>query len=246
MKLIADRTEELQQGILRNPSLLKELSQTVAKVIGEKIALPTDTTYVFVPRVYSRPTFWPEVYAMASVLEHIPFGGAGPIDPQIAKYLEKDRMAHHATKDSTSESNPTSMREDILKNPKLFMPLSEAIAKVLANHNVTFKANETFSFIPVVVKKPIFNGQVTAVAPLAENSIWELNHTEELDVVLDPGIIINGIPAPDLLVALEQQRIGWNSTALIYNFISFSSSMGGGERIKDLSLSHAFFQLPIS
>ena len=231
MKVIRKRTEELQQAIIRNPNLLKDLSQTVAEVIGERIQLPENATYVFVPRVYSRPAFWPEVYAMASIWERIPFGGAGPMDPQIAIRLDKDRIAYQAIKDPTPEpcrpsSGPTpepsqpSLREDILRNSDLFVPLSMAIAKVLANHNITFNTNETFAFIPVAVIKPVFTGQIAAGTPMpippslpammmAEQRMWRLYYAEEFDLELDPGVIIDGIPAPELLVALEQQRIGF-------------------------------------
>jgi hypothetical protein len=86
--MIPKRSEELRQTILGSPALLKALSEKVADVLGDSVALPENTTYVFVPRVYSRPTFWPEVYATASVRERIPFGGAGPLDPEIAKVMD--------------------------------------------------------------------------------------------------------------------------------------------------------------
>lgn len=228
MKVIRKRSEELQQAIIRNRKLLKDLSDTVAEVMSNKIELPQNVTYVFVPRVYTRPAFWPEVYAMASIWDYIPFGGAGPMDPQIAIHLEKGRLAYKAdptpepaqsSLGPTPEPSQPSLRESILGNPDLFMPLSEAIAKVLANHNITFNTNETFAFIPVAVKKPIFKGQLPTGIPLnnphslpammiAEQRMWwRLYYVEEFDIEIDPGTIIDGIPAPELLVALEQQRL---------------------------------------
>ena len=142
------------------------------------------------------------------------------MDPQIAIHLDKDRIAYQAVEDPTPEPIQPNLREDILRNSDLFVPLSEAIAKVLANHNITFNTNETFAFIPVSVIKPVFTGQITAGTPMpippslpamlmAEQRMWKLYYAEEFDLELDPGVIIDGIPAPELLVALEQQRIGF-------------------------------------
>lgn len=216
MKTIRKRSEELQQTILDSPALLKDLSEKVAEVLGNRITLPENATYVFVPKVYSRPTFWPEVYATASLRERIPFGGAGPLDPQIAKQLNEGRITYQMAKDPTPEPSRSSLRMDILRNPELFLQLSEAFAGVLAEHGVTFNKDETFAFIPVVVKKPVFAGQLAAGTPLpdppamyatmiAAHSLWEHYHIEEFE--FDPGVIIDGIPAPEILLALEQQRI---------------------------------------
>ncbi len=218
MKLIHKRSEELQQTILGSPALLKELSEKVAEVLDDRIKLPENATYVFVPRVYSQPTFWPEVYATASVREYIPFGGAGPLDPQIAHKLNEGRITYQAVKDSNPLPARPSLRMDILRSPELFLQLSETLAGVLAEHGVTFGKEETFAFVPVVVKKPLFAGQLAAATPFplpspaavivaAAHRMWEHYHFEEFEFEFDPGVIIDGIPAPEILLALEQQRI---------------------------------------
>jgi hypothetical protein len=221
MKVIEKRSEELQQAILSNPALLSELSEKVAGVLGGRVSLPEGATYVFVPRVYSRPTFWPEVYATASVSEYIPFGGAGPMDPHVARQLNEMRISFQAVKDPTPEPAGSSfLRKEILRNPELFMQLSETIAGVLEQHGVGFAKDETFAFIPVVVNKPIFSSQPTWGTPMpippskpvmraAVGSAMAHFDYYEFEYEFDPGTIINGIPAPEILQALEQQRIAY-------------------------------------
>lgn len=221
MKVIEKRSEELQQAILSNPALLSELSEKVAGVMGGRVTLPEGTTYVFVPRVYSRPTFWPEVYATASVRERIPLGGAGPLDPQIAKRLNETRISSQAVEDPTPEPASSSfLRTEILRNPELFMQLSETIAEVLAQHGVGVAKDETFAFIPVAVSKPVFSSQLTWTTPLplppskpvmraAVGSAMAHFDYYDFEYEFDPGTIINGIPAPEILQALEQQRIAY-------------------------------------
>lgn len=222
MKILQKRSKELQQSIVRNQDLLKDLSHIIDKMMSGRIELPDDKTYVFVPRVYSRPVFWPEIYTAASIRERIPFGGAGPLDPQLAVLLDKDRISTARILDPTPEPAKTDLRTQILNDPKLFLQLSEALTEVLSKHDVSFEANETFAFIPVVVDKPMFKGQLAAGTPMpippsvqamimAERRLWEIHLTEELEfdfeIEFDPGVIIDGIPAPEILVALEQVRI---------------------------------------
>jgi hypothetical protein len=222
MKVNQKRSEELQQTILTSPDLLRELSEKVAGVLGDRVTLSEGATYVFVPRVYSRPTFWPEVYATASIIERIPFGGAGPLDPQVAKQLNEMRVAYQTVEDPSPEPANSRLRREILHNPELFLQLSETLAEVLTQHGVTFAKDETYAFIPVIVKKPVFSGQLAWGTPMpippsrpamrvasdrvvAHFDYYEFNF--EFEYELDPGTIIDGIPAPEILQALEQQRI---------------------------------------
>ena len=118
MKMIPKRSEELRQSILGSPALLKALSEKVADVLGDSVALPENTTYVFVPRVYSRPTFWPEVYATASVRERIPFGGAGPLDPEIAKVMDQERITYQSKEEPGSPRCSPSTAGGSITTPK--------------------------------------------------------------------------------------------------------------------------------
>jgi len=229
MKEIRNRSDELQQTILGSPALLKALSEKVAAVLGDRVELPDDTTYVFVPKVYSRPTFWPEVYATGSKLEVIPFGGAGPLDPEIAKVMDQERITYQTQQEPGTDPTPwklgpdpvpwrSALRRAILRSPELFMQLSESMAAVLAEHGVTFARDETFAFVPVLVKKPVFAGEMAAsptlplppprlAARFAVHAGWAHHHADEFVWEFDPGVIIDGIPAPEILQALEQQRI---------------------------------------
>ena len=227
MKEIRKRSEELQQTILGSPALLQALSDKVAAVLGDRVELPDNTTYVFVPKVYSRPTFWPEVYATGSKLEVIPFGGAGPLDPEIAKIMDQERITYQAQQEPDPEPwkagpDPTpwrsALRKAILRSPELFMQLSESMTAVLAEHGVTFARDETFAFVPVLVKKPVFAGDMVAsptlplppprlAAHLAVHAEWLHHHLDEYEWEFDPGVIIDGIPAPEILVALEKMRL---------------------------------------
>lgn len=220
MKVIRKRSEELQETILGNPQLLKALSDKIAEVLGDRIKLPGNATYVFVPQVYRRPTFWPEVYAAPSSVVYIPFGGAGPLDPHFALKLDQDRIAHQIPQHMVRDANPlpakvVNMRMEILRDPELFLPLSEGLAGVLAEHGIKFARDETYAFIPVMVKKPLFSGELVAINPQPEppgilfHGIWQHHHAEELEYEFDPGVIIDGIPAPEVLQALEQQRIAY-------------------------------------
>jgi hypothetical protein len=227
MKINRKRSEELQQTIMSSPALMRELSEKVAELLGDHIALAEGTSYVFVPRVYTRPVFWPEVYTAASVVERIPYGVAGPLDPLIAKRLNKMRFSYKAVTDPTPEpAGPTPqpsaalLRKAIMNKPELFMQLSESIAEVLTQHGVTFAKDETFAFIPVVVNRPLFNGQLAATTPIPVpptkpahlvalgNAMVEIED-DGFDFGTIPGVIINGIPAPEILLALEKQRIAY-------------------------------------
>nr|MCU0296526.1 hypothetical protein [Candidatus Nanopelagicales bacterium] len=65
MKELTERSRELQDNILRNQALLRDLSERVAQVLKGQVELPEDTMYLFVPKVYRRPLFLPEVYMTA-------------------------------------------------------------------------------------------------------------------------------------------------------------------------------------
>lgn len=224
MKVLPKRSEELQQAIVRNQKLLDNLSNRIAEVLKENgIKLADDYTYVFVPQVYRKPVFRPEIYiAASSRIPFPPIGVAGPLDPQFAVIINKDRISKATINAPVSEPGLPSLRKDILKNPDLFLALSESIAEIFSKHNIKFSVDETFAFIPLVVEKPFFEGQLTADESLPIKSAhsllragmdknWPQLQVESFDwdSIFDPGVIIDGIPAPEILVALERQRIGF-------------------------------------
>jgi len=133
---------------------LRDLSETISGILKGKVKLEEDETYAFVPLVYKKPTFSPEIFTSAVPIEKIPFGGAGPLDPDILVVLEKFRLRN-------DDPVPIrSLRKQILGNRALLKELSEGIFRVLTEHGVAFETDETYAFMPVVFKKPVFDHEL--------------------------------------------------------------------------------------
>jgi len=147
------RSEELRDRIIKDEKLLRDLSETISGILKGKVKLEEDETFAFVPLVYKKPVFAPEIFISESTspIEKIPsFGIAGPYDPDILNVLEKYRLR-------ADDPVPIkSLREQILGNRALLKELSEGISKVLMQHGVAFETDETYAFLPVVFKKPVF------------------------------------------------------------------------------------------
>lgn len=220
MKELTERSRELQDTILRNPSLLKDLSERVAELLKGKVELPEDSVYLFMPKVYRRPLFLPEVYMMAVDLDRLPHGPwpkpgpfPGPLDPWLVHLLEKARIkdapipVSHAAKQADPTPEPAGeLHQQILANPTLFVTLSEGIAEVLARHGVSLGQDETYAFEAVTLRRPVFGGELaTPVIPLppprATLAPWAATpiHLPRW---------YQGIPPVEMLVALERLRLG--------------------------------------
>jgi hypothetical protein len=153
MKELVNRSQEFQESILRNPALLKELSERIAEILDEQ------------------------------------------------------RIAY---KDPTPEP-AGDLRRQILQNPELFAELSQAIGEVLKHHGLTLAKGETFGFLPAMKTKPIFIGEVmTPLIPLPppKTKRWDGYHQWEQFPEIRRWF--DGIPAPEVLVAIEKQRIAHN------------------------------------
>ena len=149
-----ERSEELRDIIIKDEKLLRDLSETISGILKGKVKLEEDETYAFVPLVYKKPTFSPEIFTSAVPIEKIPFGGAGPLDPDILVVLEKFRLRN-------DDPVPIrSLRKQILGNRALLKELSEGIFRVLTEHGVAFETDETYAFMPVVFKKPVFDHEL--------------------------------------------------------------------------------------
>ena len=156
-----ERSEELRNNIIKNEKLLRELSETISGILKGKVKLNDDETFAFVPLVYKKPVFMPEIFASVDSIAKIPsFGIAGPLDPDILDVLEKFRVKY-------DDPVPIkSLREQILSNKVLLNELSISILEVLREHGVAFESDETYAFMPVVFKKPIFGPELFASLPL--------------------------------------------------------------------------------
>jgi hypothetical protein len=146
-----ERSEELRDRIIKDEKLLRDLSETISGILKGKVKLEDDETFAFVPLVYNRPVFMPEIFISEDAIEKIPsFGIAGPLDPDILGVLEKFRVR---------DDDPvpiTTLREQILSNKMLLKELSVGISKVLRAHGVAFENDETYAFLPIVFNKPVF------------------------------------------------------------------------------------------
>ena len=155
MKEKIEDSRELRGRILRDKELLRDLSEKIAEILNGKVEIGEDETYAFVPLVYKKPIFAPEIFTSVVSIEMIPFGGAGPLDPEFAVVLEKYRV-----RDDEPLPVGKSLREQILSNKALLNELSEGISKVLMKHGVAFENDETYAFMPVVFKKPVFGHEL--------------------------------------------------------------------------------------
>ena len=158
-----ERSEELRDNIIKNEKLLRDLSETSSRILKGKVKLGDDETFVFVPLVYKKPVFMPEIFTTVNTIAKIPsFGIAGPLDPDLLDILEKFRVKY-------DDPVPiTSLREQILSNKELLNELSISILEVLREHGVAFESDETYAFMPVVFKKPIFGPELFASLPVPQ------------------------------------------------------------------------------
>jgi hypothetical protein len=212
MKELIHRSRQLQDSIMGNKALLGELCERIAQVLDGRVELPDDQTYVFVPRVYRRPLFLPEIFVAAQPLGTgpIPRPEPGPYDPWIVKILDRERLdiATAAGPDPTPWKD---LREQIMADQALLAELSDAIAGVLGNHGVALAADETYAFEAVTAAKPRFSSQLAATPmqilrpPRATSRSMALfERYEQLDFI---PRWYEGVPAPELLAALETQRL---------------------------------------
>jgi len=58
-----EKSEVLRDRIIKDEKLLKDLSETISGILKGKVKLEDDETFAFVPLVYNRPVFMPEIFA---------------------------------------------------------------------------------------------------------------------------------------------------------------------------------------
>lgn len=219
MQELTERSQALQDAILHNPALLADLVERIAKVLKGKIELPEGSTYLFTPRVYRRPSFLPEIYmqpaADLTIPQPIPF--PGPLDPWLVKILERHRL-NGGELPQPAKPDPTpwqGLNAQILANPALLGALSTAIAEVLERHGQKLAADETYAFEAVTLEKPIFGGLAAEYQPgkvpaTARALAQEKATAPETELRLYKRWW-QGIPAPELLNALENARLKYPS-----------------------------------
>lgn len=214
-------SRELRDRILRDKELLRDLSEKIAEILKGKVELGEDEAYTFVPFVYEKPVFAPEIFA--GPVRRVgktelppwwwPWWWKGLPAPEILQHLEKYRVT-----ESTAEPDMP-LGEQILGNKELLHELSETVSSVLKEHGVAISEDVTYVFSPIVYKKPTFAHEMfmdvtpsqfaatIAADPTPEPAIASaivLKASESASI----GIVtpIDGIPAPELLYALDKLR----------------------------------------
>ncbi|MCW3129423.1 MAG: hypothetical protein N2V75_04920 [Methanophagales archaeon] len=195
------RSEELRDRIIKDQKLLRDLSETISGILKGKVKLEEDETFAFVPLDYKKPIFAPEIFISegTSPIEKIPsFGIAGPYDPDILNVLEKYRLR-------ADDPVPIkSLREQILGNRALLKELSVGISKVLIQHGVAFETDETYAFLPVVFKKPVFTPEPVSWKTIGIRAFAVAALIEKYEILPRP---LPGPLDPWLLNVLEEYRI---------------------------------------
>jgi hypothetical protein len=100
MKEKIEDSRELRDRILRDKELLRDLSEKIAEILKGKVEIEEDEAYTFVPFVYEKPVFAPEIFAgpVRRVVKMElppwwwPWLWRGIPNPEILRYLERYRV----------------------------------------------------------------------------------------------------------------------------------------------------------
>ncbi|NQE06720.1 hypothetical protein C5S32_12690 [ANME-1 cluster archaeon GoMg1] len=218
MKEKIEDSRELRGRILRDKELLRHLSEKIAEILNGKVEIGEDEAYTFVPFVYEKPVFAPEIFAgpvrRVRKTEPPPWWWEGLPAPEILQHLEKHRVTEKPTPELAM-----SLGEQIIRNKKLLGELSEGVSSVLKEHGVAISEDVTYVFSPIVYKKPTFAHEMfmdvkpsmfasmVAADPTPQPAIASataLRASESASMrIVTP---IDGIPAPELLYALDKLR----------------------------------------
>jgi len=227
MKEKIENSRELRDRILSDEKLLRDLSERFAEILKGKVEIREDEAYTFVPLVYKKLVFAPEIFVgpvgrMESAVVSWPWWPWPPVPfpgiplPDILDALEKYRIS-----ELTPESGMP-LGEQILGNKELLRELSETVSSVLKEHGVVISEDVMYVFSPIVYKKPIFAHEMfMSVSPskfapmvfadpfkaipinIPEPARWLWNSAVYTSPIPLPTPI-DGIPAPELLYALEK------------------------------------------
>ncbi len=222
-----ENSKEFRDRILKDEKLLNNLSEKISDILEGKVEIGEDESYTFVPLVYEKPVFVPELFA-GPVVGILPHEHIGPLQgiivpwrwwwqgipsPEILHYLEKYRVTEQIPRRAMS------LGEQILNNKELLGELSEGISGVLKEHGVAISEDAVYMFSPIVYKKPTFAHEMfmdvglsafspaVLADPTPEPSIEamaELRASEPHLIIKRIVGPIDGIPAPELLHALER------------------------------------------
>ncbi|NCA70800.1 MAG: hypothetical protein EOM91_11965 [Sphingobacteriia bacterium] len=208
MQELTERSRALRDDILRNQALLRDLSERIAQILKGQVKLPENTLYLFVPKVYRRPVFLPEVYMTAIDPDLFPWPQPfpGPLDPWIVHILEKERLPIADNQVDPTPQPATPLQTQILSQPALFVALSEGIAEVLARHGVNLAADETYGFEAMTMPRPTFRGEAQSpTLALASQAHGQARRLAWEQMRIPRWF--EGIPKPELLAELDRMRL---------------------------------------
>ncbi len=93
MKEKIEDSRELRDRILRDKELLRDLSEKIGEILKGKVEIGEDEAYTFVPFVYEKPVFAPEIFAgpVQRVGKTVlpPWWWIGLPAPDFLRHLEK-------------------------------------------------------------------------------------------------------------------------------------------------------------
>jgi len=226
-----ETSKELRDRIIRDEILQRDLSEKVAEILNGKVKIEEDEAYTFVPIVYEKPVFAPEIlagpanvaasrmYAIRSKYSHgwprwWPWWIGLPA-PEFLRILEELRLW---------ETDPTPepaipLGEQIVRNRDLLRDLAEGVSEILTKHGVVVSEDVMYVFSPMVYKRPIFAHELfmgvyasefapeilagPTPEPSAEAAV-KLLAAERTAIPWHDIGPIDGIPAPEIFYALEQ------------------------------------------
>ncbi|MDY6930921.1 MAG: hypothetical protein SVJ22_03265 [Halobacteriota archaeon] len=228
MKEKIENSEELRDRILSDKKLLSHLSDKISEVLKGKVKIGEDESYTFVPVVQKKPVFAPEIFGRPyndreRIIYRPPWWWPwiGIPAPDVLIYMEKHRIKDEMIKDTDKKP----LKEQILRNKELLGELSETVAGVLKEHGVVISEEVSYVFSPVVYKTPTFahemfmdvsclNHEMTMASkviayegPTPQPSILSAREIISEDLAKRIVMPIDGIPAPELLYALDKLRL---------------------------------------
>lgn len=224
MKEKIENSEELRDRIVRDEKLLSNLSEKISEILHGKVEIGEDEAYTFVPFVFKKTVFAPEVLLGPNMPDNDRLSWwwwVGLPVPELLEALEQYRLNEFTPKPGMP------LQKQIIGNKELFRELSECISSVLKEHGVVISEDVTYMFSPIVYKKPIFAPEMLmSVIPSQFVTFMSGDQIKAIPITL-PGTAkwllasevyspmiplplptpVDGIPIPELLYALDRFRL---------------------------------------
>lgn len=189
MKWNIEKSEKLKNKILESEELMRDLGNSVDKILKNYKIEFYNMSYIFEPRVftiepdeipevllksreamrlanleelirYPQLTCWWECFIVCRIRWCLPYCGIP--DPSNLHELEKLKILEEfPVKQDLFIDTSEKFMEQIVGNKKLLTELSESIFKNLEKHGIKFEGNEGCVFTPIVFETPIYTQKIT-------------------------------------------------------------------------------------